>query len=184
MPMPCAVRVLVLDVRLVYDWARVAIEKPVAAADALVVALKAEGRAAEKRLASRGRVDSAGPQRLTLRLDAPARDPRQAWRAVLAENPEADWVAPAYRDAAGNELWPTGAVVVRFRRKPSDSALEAFARDEALELDRRNEFVPEQASFRPKAPREVYLPDLVAKLSSRAEVAAAWPVTSSRSRKA
>ena len=46
MPMPCAVRVLVLDVRLVYDWARVAIEKPVAAADALVVALKAEGRAA------------------------------------------------------------------------------------------------------------------------------------------
>ena len=197
MPMQSLVSTLVPDGRLVYDWppyglgsnrrgsgGRLSIEKPVAATDALVVALKAEGRAAAKRLAALGRVDSAGPHRWTLRLDAPARDPRQAWRAVLAENPEADWVAPAYRDASGHELLPTGAVVVRFRKKPSDSALLAFARDEALELDRRNEFVPEQATYHPKQPREVYLPDLVAKLSSRPEVAAAWPATSSLYRKA
>ena len=186
-----------LEGRLVYDCprtasarigeesgARVAIEKPVAAADALVVALKAEGRAAERQLAALGRIDSVDARRWTLRLETPARNPRQAWRAVLAQNPEAEWVAPAFRDASGNELLPTGAVAVRFRKKPSDRALEAFARDEALELDRRNEFVPEQATFRPREPREVYLPDLVAKLARRPEVAAAWPATSSRYRKA
>jgi hypothetical protein len=187
----------VLDGGLVYDCpayglgsyrresrGRLAIEKPVAAADALVVALKAEDRSAEKQLAALGRIDSVGVRRWALRLHAPGRDPRQAWRAVLAQNPEAEWVAPAFRDASGNELLPTGAVAVRFRKKPSDRALEAFARDEALELDRRNEFVPEQATFHPREPRDVYLPDLVAKLASRPEVAAVWPATSSRYRKA
>jgi hypothetical protein len=89
-----------------------------------------------------------------------------------------------FHDADGNELLPTGAVGVRFRRKPSDRALEEFARDEGMALERRNEFVPEQATFRPRQPREVYLPDLLAKIVSRADVAAAWPATLSRYRKA
>jgi hypothetical protein len=163
----------------------VPIELPVPAADALVVAMTdAEGRSAASRRSSLGELQQAGSTRLwTLRLRKPAREPRQAWLKVLAENPGATWVAPAFRDASGNELLPTGAVAVRFKKKLSDRALEAFARDEALELERRNEFVPEQASFHPRTPREVYLPDLVAKLARRDEVAAVWPVTSSRYRK-
>src|SRR5262249_2405155 len=141
------------------------------------------GGAAAKGRAALGRLDSAGASRWTLRLHTPARDPRQSWRDVLALHPEAEWVAPAFHDASGAELLPTGAVVVRFRKKPSDRALEAFARDEALELERRNEFVPEQAAFHPREPREVSLPDLGAKPAGRPDVAAAWPATSSRYRK-
>jgi hypothetical protein len=73
---------------------------------------------------------------------------------------------------------------VRFRKEPSDKALAAFARQESLELEQRTPLVPEQASFRPRQPREVYLPELVARLARRADVAAAWPATSSRYRKA
>jgi hypothetical protein len=162
----------------------VAIENPVAAADALVLAFKdGDERAIRGPLRGLGELQASGPRLWTLRLKQPARDPKQAWRAVLAEHPEVAWVAPAFRDASGNELLPTGAVVVRFHKKLSDRALEAFASEEALELERRNEFVPEQASFHPHAPREMYLPELVAKLAGRAEVRAAWPATSSRYRK-
>jgi hypothetical protein len=163
----------------------VAIEQPVPAADALVVAMtEAEGQGALARLRALGELQQATSARLwTLRLHRPAREPREAWRKVLAENPDVTWVAPAFRDASGNELLPTGAVAVRFKKKLSDRALEAFAKDEDMALDRRNEFVPEQATFHPHAPREVYLPDLVAKLARREDVAAVWPVTSSRYRK-
>jgi hypothetical protein len=147
----------------------VAIEKPTAAADAFVVAVRIpDGRAAAGRLRSLGR---------------PPRDPRKAWRAVLAERPEVEWAAPVFRDASGSELLPTGAVVVRFRKKLSDRGLEAFAIAFTLALERRNEFVPEQASFRPSRPREVYLPDLLDDVSRHADVAAAWPATRSRYRK-
>jgi hypothetical protein len=163
----------------------VAIENPVAAADALVVALKdAEGRAALGQLAALGRLQPSGSRLLTLRLKAPTRDARKAWNTVLSKSPDVEWVAPVFRDADGNELLPTGSVGVRFRQKPSDRALEAFAVDEGMTLERRNEFVPEQAMFRPRQPREVYLPDLVAKIASRADVAAAWPATLSHYRKA
>jgi hypothetical protein len=163
----------------------VAIENPVAAADALVVALKdAEGRAARGQLAALGELQASGTQLLTLRLKDPVRDPRKAWNTVLSQSPDALWVAPVFRDGSGNELLPTGAVGVRFRHKPSTRALEAFAADHGMELERRNEFVPEQAVFRPRQPREVYLPDLIAKIATRAEVASAWPATSSRYRKA
>lgn len=141
-----------------------AIEQPEAAGDALVVALKDGLR--------------------TLRLREPARDPKDAWREVLAKNPEVAWAAPSFRDASGNEMLPTGVVVVRFRKKPSATELAAFVKEESLELERRTPLVPEQASFRPRQPREVYLPELVARLARRPDVAAAWPATSARYRKA
>jgi hypothetical protein len=151
-------------------------------ADALVVALKdAEDRVT--RASTGPRYNSTSGSRLPVRLKAPARDPKKAWSKVLSQSPDALWVAPVFRDRDGNELLPTGAIGVRFRRKPSNRALEAFADDEGMELERRNEFVPEQAMFRPRRPREVYLPELVARIASRADVAAAWPATSSRYRK-
>ena len=63
--------------------------------------------------------------------------------------------------------------MVRFHEAPSAKALGAFVKEESLELERRTPLVPEQASFRPRQPREVYLPELVARLARRADVAAA-----------
>jgi hypothetical protein len=163
----------------------VAIEQPEAAGDALVVALGGSGKAeAGAGLAELGALEASDSGRLTLRLREPARDPKHAWREVLAKNPDVAWASPSFRDASGNELLPTGAVGVRFREEPSAKALAAFAREESLELERRTPFVPEQASFRPTQPREVYLPELVARLARRPDVAAAWPATKARYRKA
>lgn len=160
------------------------IEEPLPAADAMVVAVKEkDAAAAASRYRGLGELQAGGSSLMTFRLRAPARDPREAWRKVLEENPDAEWVAPLFRDASGNELLPTGAIVVRFRRKLSDRALEAFAAQQGVVLTRRNEFVPEQASFRPHRPREAYLPDLIASITRHADVAAAWPSTSGRYRK-
>jgi hypothetical protein len=163
----------------------VAIEQPEAAGDAIVVSLKdAERGGAEASLDALGKLEAGGSGLRTLRLRQPARDPKDAWSEVLEKNPEVAWASPSFRDASGNELLPTGAVVVRFRKEPSATALGAFVKEESLELERRTPLVPEQASFRPRQPREVYLPELVARIARRPDVAAAWPATSARYRKA
>ena len=161
-----------------------AIEQPEAAGDALVVALEGSEKAgADAGLSALGELEANGG-RLTLRLREPARDPKQAWREVLARSPDVAWASPSFCDKSGNELLPTGAVVVRFHKEPSAKALGAFVKEESLELERRTPLVPEQASFRPRQPREVYLPELVARLARRPDVAAAWPATSARYRRA
>jgi hypothetical protein len=161
----------------------VAIEQPEPSGAAVVVALAPAGGAeASASLSELGVIEANDAGQVTLRLHPP-RDPRDAWREVLARNPDAAWASPSFRDASGHELLPTGAVTVRFREEPSEKALAAFARQESLELERRTPLVPEQASFRPKQPREVYLPELVARLAGRPDVAAAWPATKARYRK-
>jgi hypothetical protein len=161
----------------------VPIQLPTAGADAVAVALAEEEAAAAEGLAALGRVERLAQGIVALRLKSPAGDPREAWRDTLARCPEAKWAAPVLRDVDGNELWPTGALVVRFRRPPSAKELDGFAAAEELVVVARNEFVPEQASFRPRRPRAAYLPDLVARVARRAEVVAAWAGTASRYRK-
>jgi len=162
----------------------VSIQLPTAGADAVVVAFGAdEAATARTRLAALGRVEEIAEGVVALRLKAAADEPRTVWRDILAHCPESKWAAPVLRDADGNELWPTGALIVRFRRRPSDKQLDAFAAEEGLVVGARNEFVPEQASFRPRQPRAEYLPDLVARVARRAEVAAAWAGTASRYRR-
>jgi hypothetical protein len=162
----------------------VSIEVPTAGGDAVAVALDTEGTAAARgQLTALGRVEPVTQGIVALRLKSPAEDPRAAWRETLARCPEAKWASPVLRDTDGNELWPTGALLVRFRRRPSDEQLDAFASEEGLVVEARNEFVPEQASFRPRQPRAAYLPDLVARVARRGDIAAAWAGTVSRYRR-
>jgi hypothetical protein len=157
------------------------VQLPTAGADAVVVAFGAdEAATARRRLTELGRVEQIAEGVVALRLKDAADDPRAVWRDMLAHLPESKWAAPVLRDADGKELWPTGALVVRFRRRPSDKQLDAFAAEEGLVIEARNEFVPEQASFRPRKPRAEYLPDLVARIAGRSDVAAAWAGTASR----
>jgi hypothetical protein len=148
------------------------------------VAIASSGKAESgASLSELGAIEPNDAGGVTLRLHEPANDPKAAWREVLARSPDAAWASPSFRDASGQELLPTGTVTVRFREEPSDKALAAFARQESLELERRTPLVREQASFRPRQPREVYLPELVSRLAGRPDVAAAWPATKARYRR-
>jgi hypothetical protein len=161
-----------------------ATERLIAAPDAAVVAF-APGREAAVRdaLAHAGDVSPLdAPGSVVVRLRHRSASPHEAWSAMLASCPEALWVAPVLRDSAGNELFPTGAVTVRFRSRLADAALGAFAASLAFTLERRNEFVPEQATFRPREPRGVFLPDLIDRITQLPEVAQVWAATVSHYR--
>lgn len=108
---------------------------------------------------------------------------REAWQRALLDLPDAEWAAPVLHSAEGRELLPTGSLVVRFRDSPSRSRLASFAAELGLVVVRRNPDVPRQVSFRPRVPREAYLPDLVNAAAGRPEVEAAWAGTRSRYRR-
>ncbi len=91
-----------------------------------------------------------------------------------------EWAEPLLVDEAGASMFPTGDVSVRFRERPSDDDLRRFAEEHGLELRRRNEFVPEQATFAPRERRREALPEKVSTLRRAAEVAEAWTNTASR----
>lgn len=106
-------------------------------------------------------------------------DPRESWRRLINRYQSAAWVSPIVVDDGLVPHYPTGDVTVRFHTPPSDTDLEAFAERNGLSLGTRNEFVPEQASFRPSDMRGTYLPDLVDQLQSQDDVGSAWLNTKS-----
>jgi hypothetical protein len=111
-------------------------------------------------------------------------DPRDSWRRLIDQFPSAAWVSPVVVDASSEPHYPTGDVTVRFHARPSDADLETFAEHNGLELRARNEFVPEQASFRPRDARGTYLPDLVDGLERDDIVKTAWLNTKSAYKRA
>ncbi len=111
-------------------------------------------------------------------------DPRDSWRRLVDEFPAAAWISPVVVDASSEPHYPTGDVTVRFHAPLSDAALVAFAEHNGLELRTRNEFVSEQASFRPRHARETYLPDLVDGLEQDDSVKTAWLNTKSAYKRA
>jgi hypothetical protein len=161
-------------------------EKLAETPEGLVVAVDAKGaRKLREALAPIGELTDLGSKELVLlRPAARHASARAAWSDVLGRMPDAAWAAPILKNSDGKELYPTGSLTVRFRKRPTEPALRTFARKHGLALENRNEFVAEQASFRPLRPREAYLPDLVEKLAGLPEVAAAWASTLSRHRRA
>jgi hypothetical protein len=120
---------------------------------------------------------------LLIRLHTPGDEPKAAWRDIVERLDAVEWAGPLLVDEASGEHFPTGEVSVRFRRPPADAELERFARAHGMAVRRRNEFVPEQASFVPLEPRRTYLPDLVRTLADDDHVARAWINTASRYRR-
>jgi hypothetical protein len=111
-------------------------------------------------------------------------DPRSTWCVILERVKAAEWAAPVLVDEEQQSHFPTGDVTVRFDHVLSSQELERFGADHRLCLVSRNEFIPEQVSFRPKRPREEYLPDLVRAIAADQHVIAAWASTISRYRRA
>jgi hypothetical protein len=109
---------------------------------------------------------------------AEAADPR-----ALVEGSEGiAWAGPTLGNE-GEESYPTGEVSIRFGSPLEIEDIEAFVHKHALELRRRNEFVPEQVVVAPTEPLGTWLPDLVERLNGERLVDEAWPNTRSRYRR-
>lgn len=106
-------------------------------------------------------------------------DPRQVWQRVRERLADNCMVAPVLDDEAGEHHYPTGSISARFSRALTDDELERFAEAHELSVEGRNEWVPEQVSFRPRHPEKAYLPDVRAALERSADVARVWEETES-----
>jgi hypothetical protein len=116
----------------------------------------------------------------TLVIQTPADvDPRESWRRLVEEHPSAAWVSPVLLDDGQIPHYPTGDISVRFMKPPSDEDIEVFSDRNRLEVRSRNEFMPEQVSFRPRDRRATYLPDLVEQIDHEDDVESAWLSTKS-----
>ena len=93
------------------------------------------------------------------------------------------WAEPVLLDERNEPQLPTGEISVRFTRSLSDEELETFAAEHALRLRSRNEFVPEQATFRRANPRSTSLQELLPSLSAAPGVRSAFANTLSRYRR-
>jgi hypothetical protein len=76
------------------------------------------------------------------------------------------------------DVVPTGEITVRFREVPDDRQLQHFASGYGLRLLRRNDFVPQQAVFRPADRTD--LSSLVRTIEGDGSTKAVWLNTLSR----
>lgn len=146
----------------------------------LVVKPSANAPGLRDALAELGEVEPVGEDLLLLR---PANGLDAARKRLLDETEGVAWAEPVLLDERNEPHVPTGEVSVRFTRSLSDRELEAFARTHELRLERRNEFVPEQATFTPVDPRRSSLPELVQELTAASDVRSAFANTKSRYRR-
>lgn len=121
---------------------------------------------------------------LLLRLDDARADLKTTRAEILDRIDGVEWAEPLLVDkSTSSPLLPTGELSVRFHEPLSDEELIRFADEHGLELRRRNEFVPEQATFAPRERHGEPLPEQVEKLSHERAVSQAWPNTASQYRR-
>ncbi|HEV7786858.1 MAG TPA: hypothetical protein VGQ28_16045 [Thermoanaerobaculia bacterium] len=82
-------------------------------------------------------------------------------------------------DEAGEPVYLTGEISVRFTTSLEDEDLRRFTARYGLRLLRRNEFVREQAVFKP-VDSSRSLPDLVQQIEREGTTKAVWANTLSR----
>ena len=152
----------------------------------LIVSTKASSQdEAASRLRALGTVTplEGNPRLLLLTIRQERLDPESAWSRAGALLGDLGSVQPVLLDELGNPHLPTGEISVRFNEVPADDRLRSFAAEHDLCLRDRNEFVPQQAVFRPAA-ASVYLPNLLKELSQAKEAIAVWANTLTRFQRA
>lgn len=148
--------------------------------DVLVVRPAGDAARLRTELATLGDVEDVEGAAPLLQVSVRDHDARGARERLLEQVKEVAWAEPLLVDEQGESHVPTGEVSIRFREALSDSELASFAADHGLRLERRNEFVPEQAVFAPVDARGTYLPDLTELLATDPNVTQAWANTMSR----
>lgn len=137
-----------------------------------------------QRLAPLGSVKPLeGSDRLQLLTIAPGTlDAEAAWNRARQLLGDLGSVHPVLLDELGEPHFPTGEISVRFREVPPDDRLQEFAAEHGLRLRNRNEYVPQQAVFRP-VDSASYLPKLVQELTEMTDTKAVWANTLTRFRR-
>jgi hypothetical protein len=137
---------------------------------------------AVQRLAPLGTVKSLeGSDRLLLLTIAPGSlDAESAWSRARELLGDLGSVHPVLLDELGEPHFPTGEISVRFHEVPPDDRLQEFAAEHGLRLRDRNEYVPQQAVFRPVDSSASYLPKLVQELADTKDTKAVWANTLTR----
>jgi hypothetical protein len=149
-----------------------------APSDHLFVVDAHDRESAMQRLAALGRVKPLeGSERLLLSISVDAGDSETRWARVQELLGDLGTVQPVLLDELGGSHFPTGEISVRFQEVPPDSWLQEFAAEHGLRLRDRNEFVPQQAVFRPTYPSASYLPKLVQELADTKDTKAVWANT-------
>lgn len=148
-----------------------------APSDHLLVVEARNREEAARRLSSLGDLRPLeGTDRLMLLSIAPgALDAEAAWSRARELLGEAGSVQPVLVDEMGYPHFPTGEISVRFHEAQPDDRLQKFAVEHGLRLRDRNEFVPQQAVFRPSSVS--YLPRLVQDLAEESDTKAVWANT-------
>lgn len=93
-------------------------------------------------------------------------------------------VVPVLVDRAGNRLYPTGTVLVRFKDTPRRGLIADFARRYGLGRARRNAWASEQVAFALRRDDARFLPDIVREIGAAPGVAQAWADTRAHYRRA
>jgi hypothetical protein len=137
---------------------------------------------AVQRLAPLGTVKPLeGSERLLLLTIAPGSlDAESAWSRGRELLGDLGSVHPVLLDELGEPHFPTGEISVRFHEVPPDDRLQEFAAEHGLRLRDRNEYVPQQAVFRPVDSSASYLPKLVQELADTKDTKAVWANTLTR----
>jgi hypothetical protein len=140
---------------------------------------------AVQRLAPLGSVKPLeGSERLLLLTIAPdSLDAEAAWSQARKLLGNLGSVHPVLLDELGEPHFPTGDISVRFHEVPPDERLQEFAVEHGLRLRDRNEYVPQQAVFRPVDSSASYLPKLVQELAETRDTKAVWANTLTRFRR-
>jgi len=110
-------------------------------------------------------------------------NPRAAWKKLRSVLGSEIAVAPVLIDDEKNFRLPTGALIARFAKDPTDEELAAFSDELGLHVVERNKFVPKQVSFRPANP-DAFLPELVDQVRrAKPALVNVWPDTLSQFRR-
>lgn len=112
-----------------------------------------------------------------LRNPTPSTGPRQGWDQLMRDHGDhIEFASPVMLDAKGQQMLPTGKIVVQFRKAPSSEDLEKFEKTYGLRYLKTNEFKAEQMSFQ-AVDKATYPPDLIDSISSDSDVKLAVPET-------
>jgi hypothetical protein len=123
------------------------------------------------------------PQLWLISLKSPTGSARAAWEKLRALLDAKIALSPVLLDDEKNLRLPTGTVIARFAKDPTDAELAEFSDELGLRIVERNKFVPRQVSFRP-AKHDDFLPELVDKVRrARPELVKVWADTLSQFRR-
>ena len=108
------------------------------------------------------------PGLLVLKLKATiADDIKNTWQHLQEQLGDDIDIYPVIVDERGMKKYALGSIVVRFDESMSDEQIQNWAQEHQLVMIKRNEYVPEQVSFRLHKSSGQFLPEVLKTFSNK-----------------